>query len=147
MTSTRPYLVRALHEWMLDNDLTPQVVVDASATDVQVPRQFVEDGRIVLNISTSAVRHLLLDNEQLEFSARFSGAPFQVHVPINRILAIVARENGAGMSFPAEESEPEGPRSVDGAAPESLPSDGPEDPDSPPPRPAGGGRSHLKVVK
>jgi len=136
MTSTRPYLLRAMHEWMLDNDLTPQVVVDASAGDVRVPQQYVQDGRIVLNVSPSAVRNLSLGNDSLEFLARFGGAPFQVSVPTRQVLAIVARENGAGMAFPEE---------GDGAqAADPGPGDPPPDP-SPDPPP--GGRPRLKVVK
>lgn len=99
MTSTRPYLLRAIHEWMLDNGLTPQLIVDANSDQVQVPRQYVEDGRIVLNIAGSAVRDLSLGNDEVAFHARFGGKPFQLCIPIQQVLAIVARENGAGMSF------------------------------------------------
>ena len=144
MTPTRPYLLRALHEWMLDNQLTPQLVVDARSPDVQVPRQFVQDGQIILNVSTTAVRHLLLGNEQVEFSARFSGTPFQVLVPIAHVLAIVARENGAGMSFP---SEPQDSGKV--ADENGVQSDAPsaDEPDPPPPSSPSSRRSHLKIVK
>lgn len=128
MTSTRPYLLRALHEWMIDNALTPQIVVDAQAPDVQVPRQFVTDGRIVLNVAPGAVRHLTLGNERVEFMARFAGAPFQVSVPARSVLAIVARETGAGMTFPDEPPPPDG---------------APPDPEPGPPAP----RPRLKVVK
>jgi stringent starvation protein B len=130
MTSTRPYLLRAMHEWMLDNGLTPQLVVDADSDEVQVPRQYVEDGRIVLNVAASAVRDLSIGNERVEFMARFSGTPSRVSVPVRQVLAIVARENGAGMSFPEDV-----PPSVD-PPPE-------HDPTPSPPS----GRSHLKVVK
>jgi len=102
MTSTRPYLLRAIHEWMLDNGLTPQIIVDVNSDQVQVPRQYVEDGRIVLNIADGAVRHLSLGNEQVEFHARFGGTPHHIHIPTQQVLAIVARENGAGMSFTSE---------------------------------------------
>lgn len=132
MTSTRPYLLRALHEWMVDNALTPQIVVDASADDVAVPAQFVKDGRIVLNIAPGAVRHLALGNERVEFMARFSGAPFKVSVPAHRVLAIVARENGAGMSFAEEPAPPPSP-------PEGTPPDRTPDDRAP--------RARLKVVK
>ena len=147
MTSTRPYLLRALHEWMLDNQLTPQLVVDAQSPDVQVPRQFVQDdGRITLNVSTSAVRELIFGNEGIEFSARFSGRPFQVHVPIAYVLAIVARENGAGMSFP-----PEAPQSASTQHPsgslQEVSAPPVDEPDPPPPRPSAPRRGHLKVVK
>ncbi len=140
MTSTRPYLLRALHEWMLDNGLTPQIVVDASGDDVQVPRQFVEDGRIVLNVSPSAVRDLSLGNEHVQFMARFAGQPFPVSVGIMRVLAIVARENGAGMVFQPEAAPPDEPP-PDGAPPDAEPPQ--PDPHAPPP----GGRARLKVVK
>ena len=144
MTSTRPYLLRALHEWMLDNELTPQLVVDAQSSTVQVPRQFVQDGRIILNVSMSAVRNLVLGNEQVEFSARFSGKPFQVCVPVTDVLAIIARENGAGMSFPAEEQQA-GEQAGD--HPQAAPPDEPEPPPSSPSSPSSARRSHLKVVK
>ena len=134
MTPTRPYLLRALHEWMVDNDLTPQLVVDATSDDVQVPRQFVDDGRIVLNVSLSAVRDLSLGNDFVDFKARFAGSPFSVSVPTRRVIAIVARENGAGMTFAEEPG-------ADDAG------NGPTEPDEPPPKPPAGGRPALKVVK
>ncbi|MEE4377334.1 MAG: ClpXP protease specificity-enhancing factor [Candidatus Competibacteraceae bacterium] len=99
MTSNRPYLIRALYEWITDNNLTPYLLVDAEATDVQVPQQFVQEGRIVLNINPSAVQGLLLGNEFVEFSARFSGSPHQVIIPTPAVMAIYARENGQGMVF------------------------------------------------
>lgn len=136
MTPSRPYLLRAMHEWMLDNGLTPQIVVDARADDVQVPRQYVEDGRIVLNVSPSAVRDLSLGNDRVDFMARFGGTPFHVSVATRQVLAIVARENGAGMSFPEE------PAGVDEPSGGDRPD--PDDPGTPPP---GGGRPRLKVVK
>ena len=135
MTSTRPYLLRAMHEWMLDNGLTPQILVDASSEEVQVPRQYVEDGRIVLNVAPGAVRELSIGNERVDFMARFSGTPYRVSVPTRHVLAIIARENGAGMSFP-EEAELTG----------GTPMKGPE-PDPEPPTPSPGGRPNLKVVK
>jgi stringent starvation protein B len=147
MTSTRPYLLRALHEWMLDNELTPQLVVDAQSSAVQVPRQFVQDGRIILNVSMSAVRNLVLGNEQVEFSARFSGKPFQVCVPVAHVLAITARENGAGMSFPAEGQQAGEQADDEVAAATAPPPDEPEPPPSSPSRPSSARRNHLKVVK
>ena len=110
MTSSRPYLIRAVYEWIAENSLTPQIVVDAEMENVKVPRQFVSEGRIVLNISQRAVRSLVLGNENIEFSARFGGTLFQVSVPVAAVQSVVARENGAGMSFPEEESEPEPPK-------------------------------------
>lgn len=100
MTSSRPYLLRAVHEWIADNDLTPQIVVDAHHEHVRVPDAYVRDGKIVFNISHTAVRGLSIGNEWVEFSARFGGNSFDVAVPVNAVLAIMARENGTGMSFP-----------------------------------------------
>ena len=100
MTSNRPYLLRAVHEWIVDNGMTPQIVVDAMQDQVRVPAAYVHDGKIVLNISASAVRGLSLDNERVAFSARFGGAPFEVAVPVRAVMAIMARENGVGMAFP-----------------------------------------------
>lgn len=102
MTPSRPYLLRALNEWILDNELTPFIVVDASLPDVNVPRDFVSNGQIVLNISPGAVRSLLVDNETLEFTARFGGVPRLVSVPIVAIVAVYAKENGQGMVFGSE---------------------------------------------
>ena len=122
MTSTRPYLLRAMYEWMLDNDLTPQLVVDAEHDDVSVPRQFVADGRIVLNVSPSAVRDLELGQQRVRFKARFNGAPFEVDVPVRCVQAVFARENGAGMTFPDDPStEPSEDRGPDDPTPESPP--------------------------
>ena len=105
MTSSRPYLVRAVYEWITDNDLTPQIVVDAQQEQVRVPTAYVREGRIVLNISPTAVRDLSLGNEWVEFGARFDGAPFDVVVPVRAVLAIMARENGTGMSFPEKHGD------------------------------------------
>ena len=125
MTSSRPYLLRAVHEWIVDNGMTPQIVVDTQQEQVQVPAAYVRDGKIVLNISATAVRELSLDNERVAFNARFGGSPFDVVVPVRAVLAIMARENGVGMAFP----DPEEDRT----------------PSSPPPEP--GGRPNLRVVK
>lgn len=99
MTSSRPYLIRALGEWIVDNHMTPYIVVDASFDGAEVPRQFVENGKIILNIGPYAVRDLDVTNEAVTFSARFSGLSTQVIVPIAAVLAIYARENGQGMVF------------------------------------------------
>ncbi len=109
MTSSRPYLIRAVHEWIVDNALTPQIVVDAEFEGVQVPQKYVSDGRIVLNVSERAVRSLVIGNERIEFGARFGGVVFQVQVPVAAVQAVIARENGAGMSFPEESPDPEPP--------------------------------------
>ncbi|TMN92247.1 ClpXP protease specificity-enhancing factor [Pseudoalteromonas phenolica] len=102
MTPNRPYLLRAFYDWIVDNDCTPHLVVNAEYPAVQVPVQFVQDGQIVLNISPSAVTQFDMDNQQLSFNARFSGQPMQVYVPMGAILAIYARENGEGTVFTQE---------------------------------------------
>ena len=109
MTSSRPYLLRALYEWILDNQCTPYVVVNANREDVQIPRAYVKDGQIVLNIAPTAVVGLKLDNDALEFNARFGGVAMQVYAPISAVLGIYARENGRGMIFDAEDTPPEPP--------------------------------------
>jgi stringent starvation protein B len=110
MTSSRPYLIRAIYEWIVDNGMTPHILVDATGEEVQVPRQHVDDGKIVLNIAPMAVQGLTLGNEQVSFGARFDGAPMQVNVPVRQVLAIYTRENGQGMMFGDEEGQPpEGP--------------------------------------
>ena len=101
-SSTRPYLIRALHEWCCDNGLTPFVTVAVDNT-VQVPREFVKDGEIVLNIGVDATSGLRIGNDFLEFKARFGGVAREIMVPIERVMAIFARENGQGMAFPAGE--------------------------------------------
>jgi len=110
MTSSRPYLLRALYEWILDNQCTPYVVVNANREDAQIPRAYVKDGQIVLNIAPTAVVGLKLDNDALEFNARFGGVAMQVYAPISAVLGIYARENGRGMIFDAEDTPPEPPR-------------------------------------
>ena len=99
MKSRRPYLVRALYDWIIDNQMTPYLLVQADIEGVDVPQQFVNEGRIVLNVSSDAVRDLIMDNELVYFSARFSGQPRTVSVPVRAILAIYAKENGQGMFF------------------------------------------------
>ncbi len=128
MTPSRPYLLRAINEWILDNQCTPYLLVDAEVEGVDVPRQYVENGKIVLNIDPAAVRDLVLGNEEVSFSARFQGKPWHIFIPIRAVLAIYAQENGRGMMFNEEEgSEP--PPSGSGPAKPS------------------GGRPSLKVVK
>ena len=99
MKSSRPYLARALYEWLLDNELTPYLVVDATLPGVEVPRQFVQNGQIVLNVAPTAVRDLFMENQAIGFNARFGGQPMQVMVPTPALIAIYARENGVGMVF------------------------------------------------
>lgn len=101
-TSTRPYLIRALHEWCSDNGLTPYVTVLVDNT-VQVPREFVKDGEIVLNIGFDATTGLQLGNEFMEFKARFGGVVRDIFVPMGQVVAIFAKENGQGMAFPRDE--------------------------------------------
>lgn len=98
-SSTRPYLIRALYEWCTDNGFTPYIAV-AVDDSVQVPRDFVKDGEIVLNVSFEATSSLKLGNEFIEFKARFAGTPRDIMVPLSQVLAIFARENGQGMAFP-----------------------------------------------
>lgn len=102
MTSNKPYLIRALYEWICDNELTSHIVVAADFPDTQVPLQYVQDGRIVLNISPQAVSNFLVDNNAIQFDARFSGQPFALYIPIEAVMAIYAKENGEGMFFEVE---------------------------------------------
>lgn len=99
MNSNKPYLLRALFEWIVDNDLTPHLVVSATSPNLMVPSGIENNGQIVLNISPSAVTQLDMSNEAISFSARFSGKSEHLYLPINAILAIYARENGEGMMF------------------------------------------------
>lgn len=119
MNSSRPYLVRALYEWIVDNDCTPYVLVDAEQAGVQVPRQHVKDGQIVLNVAPGAVRQLAVGNDEVTFGARFGGVAMQVAIPITALRGIYARENGQGMLFepesPAPEPAPAGPGGGKGA--------------------------------
>ncbi len=109
MTSPRPYLIRALYEWIEDNHLTPHILVNAEAPGVEVPKQHVQEGRIVLNINAAAVRDLRLGNDWIEFNARFGGVARTVHIPVTAVLAIYARENGQGMAFGEEQGGDEPP--------------------------------------
>jgi stringent starvation protein B len=164
-TSTRPYLIRALYDWCTDNGLTPYVAVQVDDT-VQVPREYVKNGEIVLNISFDATSSLKLGNDFIEFKARFAGSAREIMVPVNRVIAIYARENGQGMAFPVpvagapdEVTRPSPLSSVAAAGvsgvedakvvqlvtPEPGQSDG--GPDAEPPRPPAGPRPALKRVK
>ncbi len=104
MTSNRPYLIRALNEWIIDNGMTPHLLVNADFPGADLPSEFIEEGRIVLNISSSAVRQLCIGSDEITFSARFSGRPFEVRIPVSAVLAIYARENSKGLVFPEEEN-------------------------------------------
>lgn len=124
MKSSRPYIARALYEWLLDNELTPHLVVDATQPGVEVPRQFVQNGQIVLNVAPTAVRDLFMENQAIGFNARFGGQPMQVMIPTSALIAIYARENGAGMVFghePELTSPEEGEESEDETASPSKP--------------------------
>lgn len=138
MTSSRPYLLRAIYEWLLDNDLTPYVMIDAKYADVVVPKQFVEDGRIILNISPQAVGGLVMSNQSLEFDARFSGVAQHIYAPVAAVMAIYAFENGRGMVF-SEKDDGGGDGPFPGGGDGGADSGGD---DSGKKRP-----SHLKVVK
>jgi stringent starvation protein B len=105
LTTTKPYLVRALYEWIVDNECTPYVIINADAENVEVPKQYIEDGRIILNVSEEAVRDFQITNEYLEFNARFNGVATQVYSPVAAILAIYAQENGHGMVFSEEDMQ------------------------------------------
>jgi stringent starvation protein B len=115
MKSTKPYLVRAIHEWCADQGFTPYLAVKVDAT-TRVPREFVKEGEIVLNVSTEAAHQLSMGNEEITFQARFGGRAFPVVVPIERVAAIYARENGEGMAFEVTEME-----KAEGAADGRLP--------------------------
>jgi len=156
MTSYRPYLMRALYEWIADNDMTPHILVDAGVAGVRVPKHTIADGKVVLNIAERAVARLQMDNERITFSARFGGSPHQVLVPIDAVLAIYARETGQGMALPADTAPPRpaaAPTTTAPAAVSSLPSAAVPEQESddsappPPPKRTPPRRGHLKVVK
>lgn len=156
MTSNRPYLIRAYYEWIVDNNLTPHLVVDATQPGVVVPMEHVKDGQIVLNISPTACGNLQLGSVDIEFDARFSGVPRHILIPCTTVLAIYARENGAGTMFPKETYEHEEAikdESDDAAAPLTsidggdIPDDIAPSPDDEPPKPGKKGKPNLKIVK
>lgn len=157
MTSHRPYLLRALYEWIADNGMTPHILVDARQPGVRVPAHAVSDGRIVLNIAERAVGRLEMDNEGVRFSARFGGVSQSVLVPIPAVLAIYARETGQGMTLPEDIGAGDDEEMLDGPADEPhVPpvleaiegdGDGPDDPPDGGGRPPEPRRAHLRVVK
>jgi len=162
-TSTRPYLIRALHDWCIDNGFTPLLAVHVDAS-VRVPMEFVKNGEIVLNVSLDATSGLRLGNDVIEFKARFGGVARDIVVPVGHVIAIYARENGQGMAFPIPEGLTEAPAPAEDAAPvlpaagglrlaaapapegEPAPGDAAAD-DAPPPAPSGGARPALKRIK
>jgi stringent starvation protein B len=115
MTTHRPYMLRALNEWIIDNGCTPYILVNALFPGVQVPLEYVKDGQIVLNISPLAVRALSMNNKAVQFQGRFGGMPTDVYIPCSAILGIYAKENGQGMIFETDDPIPE-PPSGDGEA-------------------------------
>lgn len=167
MTSHRPYLLRALYEWIADNGMTPHLLVDATRTGVQVPAFAVKDGRIVLNVAERAVSRLEMSNEFIRFSARFGGVSHAVSVPMSAVLAIYARENGQGMALPdalggdadaavvgdasgtvapsegATPSPSAPPKLAAVPTPDDAPGDAPGDDDPPPPPRPGGFKLHV----
>lgn len=164
MSPRRPHLLRAYYDWILENELTPHLVVDVNVVGVQVPMEYAHDGQIVLNISPFAVSHLELMPHQVLFSASFGGVPRKVRVPMAAVIAIYARENGAGMMFEPEPAYEEGytPSLVDdeqqdgssASATEGLSlvkdetqAENPSSPDDDPEPPRPTGRPSLRVVK
>lgn len=129
MTSSQSYLLRAIYEWIIDNDMTPYILVNADMENTHVPRQYIENGKIVLNLAPQAVNDLQLTNEFVMFNARFSGKSMEVSLPIAAVLAIYAKENGQGMVFSdGDDNQP----------PPTEPSPDDSDKDK---------KSHLKLVK
>ncbi|MEY4717948.1 MAG: hypothetical protein RL563_566 [Pseudomonadota bacterium] len=128
MTPLKPYLIRSIYEWILDNELTPHLLVNAEHPGVSLPNDYIEEGRIVLNMRPAAIQGLVLGNDDIEFNARFSGKAMHIVAPIPAVLAIYAKENGRGMIFDPDEYDEDTT---------------PPEPESPPPRK----RPQLKVVK
>lgn len=133
LTPTRPYLIRAFYDWILDNDLTPYILVDATFDGVQVPQDFISEGKIVLNLTPSAIKGLDLGNEWIAFSARFAGKAMEIFIPVLSVTAIYAQENGRGMVFHDEENP----------TPPSPPPEGTDKRDEPP----ASKKPQLRVVK
>jgi len=133
MTSSRPYLIRAMYQWIADNGMTPHLLVDVSVDGVRVPEQHIQNGKIILNIAPMAINGLVLGDAEITFSARFSGQPMGLHIPVEAVLAVYAKENGQGMMF-----------SEDDGAISSPDSDDEPEPDPTPGKP---GRPGLRVVK
>lgn len=129
MTSSRPYLIRAIHDWIVDNSFTPYLLINAENDNAIIPREYVEDGKIVLNINSTAITNLQLGNDYIMFNARFSGKAMEVSIPVIAVLAIYAQENGQGMMFDENNN--------------NFPPTSPED--TPPPEKSK--KPQLKVVK
>lgn len=129
MTPLKPYLIRALYDWIVDNDLTPYLLVDAEHPEAVVPRQYVQDGKIILNLNPQAISALSLGNRTIVFDARFSGTPMKIDIPLNAVLALYAKETGKGMIFEPDADTEETP------------------PEPSPPSPTKSKAPFLKVVK
>mgnify|MGYP000011514704 CR=1 FL=1 len=150
MRSNRPYLLRAFFDWIVDNDCTPYIVVDAHFPGVEVPQDFVTDGQIVLNIAPRAVTNFDMNNEYVQLSTRFSGMPIDIYLPVGAVMGIYTQENGQGMVFEPENPEdepppppppsPKGPKPVLTAAEKAV-KNPPKPPASGKPKPS------LRVVK
>ena len=120
MTSNRPYLIRAYYDWIVDNECTPYMVVDAFYPDVEVPQDYVNDGQIILNLVPRAITGLVMNNSEISFSTRFGGVPCEIRLPVKSVMGIYARENGEGMFFQHEDSsgpEPAGPSPIKSVGP------------------------------
>lgn len=127
MTPLKPYLIRSIYEWIVDNNLTPHLLVNAEYPGVSLPSEFIEDGRIVLNIRPEAIQGLMLGNEEIQFNARFSGKAMRITTPTKAVLAIYAKENGKGMIFDSEEEN--------------------DNPEPPSPETKVSQKPHLRIVK
>lgn len=142
MNSSRPYLLRAIYQWIVDNDCTPYLLVNAVAPGVSVPVEYVENDKIILNIGPTAAHQLVLGDEEIEFNARFGGRPMEVAAPISAVLAIYARENGQGMLFTDDEGESE-----DSGDPEATDTNAAEDETADSTDESARSRPNLKVIK
>ena len=136
ITSKRPYLIRAMHEWMTDNNLTPFIVIDAATEGVSIPEQYVADGRVILNVSYAATRNLEVGDDLMSFETRFEGQSRHLDIPTAAVLGIYAQESGQGMIFTEEELVSDAEESTDGGPDDDSPTDG-----------GSSGRPNLKVVK
>jgi len=143
MTSNRPYLLRAIYDWISDNGLTPYVLVDAAFPGVRVPAHVVKNGQVVLNLAMRAVANLDLGNDRIGFQARFSGVSQTIVIPVHAVLALYAQENGQGMMFPADENEA---LAADAADQDAEINDAPPAAGGDDDRPKRGA-PHLRVVK
>jgi len=140
MSSSRPYIVRALYDWIIENECTPYILVNAFADDVEVPQEHVKDGQIILNIAPSAVQSLFIRTEAVDFDGRFAGIPKRVYVPIAAVMGIYAKENGQGMIFDSEANlpKPPSPSGVDNSGDKKSADSKPSNP---------GKKPALRVVK